>query len=75
MDYRSGTPVVLTCLHDCIPISFWDIQMKEDSPVTPDYESPFEFTGRADEIILHQYPTEVDPLEELKNSRMLNKFV
>ncbi|MDD6504178.1 MAG: hypothetical protein PUF45_01930, partial [Lachnospiraceae bacterium] len=36
------------------------------SPVTPDYESPFEFTGRADEIILHQYPTEVDPLEELK---------
>ena len=49
--------------------------MKEDSPVTPDYESPFEFTGRADEIILHQYPTEVDPLEELKNSRMLNKFV
>ena len=40
--------------------------MKEDSPVTPDHESPFEFTGRADEINLHQYPTEVDPLEELK---------
>lgn len=35
------------------------------SPVTPDYESPFEFTGRTDEIILHQYPTEIDPLEEL----------
>lgn len=36
------------------------------SPVTPDYESPFEFTGRADKIILHQYPTIVDPLDELK---------
>ena len=36
------------------------------SPVTPDYEAPFEFTGRADEIILHQYPTVIDPLVEIK---------
>lgn len=36
------------------------------SPVTPDYESPFEFTGRADKIVLHQYPSVVNPEEELK---------
>jgi arylsulfatase len=36
------------------------------SPVTPDYEVPFEFKGRLDKMILHQYPTEIDPQEELK---------
>lgn len=36
------------------------------SPVSPDYESPFAFTGRADKIVLHQYPSTVDPAQELK---------
>lgn len=36
------------------------------SPITPDYDSPFEFTGRADKIVLNQYPSVVDPVEELK---------
>ncbi len=36
------------------------------SPITSDYESPFEFTGRADKIVLHQYPSVIDPEEELK---------
>ena len=34
------------------------------SPVTPDYESPFEFTGRADKIVLHQFADVVDVEEE-----------
>ncbi|MGN0587376.1 MAG: arylsulfatase, partial [Oscillospiraceae bacterium] len=36
------------------------------SPVTPDYEVPFAFKGRADKIVLEQFATEVDPLEELE---------
>jgi arylsulfatase len=35
------------------------------SPVTPDYEVPFEFSGRLDKVVLHQYPSISDPLEEL----------
>lgn len=35
------------------------------SPVTPDYESPFEFTGRADKIVLHQF-ADVEDVEEEK---------
>jgi arylsulfatase len=36
------------------------------TPVTPDYEVPFEFKGRLDKVILHQYATEIDPKEELQ---------
>ncbi len=35
------------------------------SPVTEDYEIPFAFKGRADKIILQQFATEIDPLDEL----------
>jgi arylsulfatase len=35
------------------------------SPVTPDYEVPFEFSGKLNKVILHQYPSISDPLEEL----------
>jgi arylsulfatase len=36
------------------------------SPVTPDYEVPFAFKGRADKIILQQFAGEIDPEEELR---------
>jgi hypothetical protein len=36
------------------------------SPVTPDYEVPFAFSGRADKIILQQFAGEIDPEEELR---------
>lgn len=36
------------------------------SPVTPDYEVPFAFKGRADQIILKQSGVEIDSLEELQ---------
>jgi arylsulfatase len=35
------------------------------SPVTEDYKEPFEFTGKADKIILEQYATEIDAKEVL----------
>lgn len=36
------------------------------SPVTEDYQVPFAFKGKAKKIILQQFATEIDPVEELK---------
>lgn len=36
------------------------------SPVAPDYESPFAFSGRIDRITLHQAPSSINTREELE---------
>ena len=36
------------------------------TPVTPDYELPFDFSGTINRIELHQFATNADPQEELR---------
>lgn len=35
------------------------------TPVTPGYSLPFDFNGRLDKLVLHQFATNVSPEEEL----------
>ena len=41
------------------------IKVNDYTPVVPDYELPFDFNGRLDQLVLHQFATTVDPQEEL----------
>lgn len=42
------------------------IKGNEYTPVTPDYELPFDFSGRLDRLELHQFASAADPKDELK---------
>lgn len=42
------------------------IKGNQYTPVTPDYELPFDFNGRLDRLVLHQFATNVNPQEELR---------